>query len=514
MRIFKRIKIGTQLALGFGAVIAISLTMSMFSIVKISTTDDAFELAEKINLERLAPLFVARESLGQTGISARNAFIFSDPAEADAELNIIDMQKTIYIHAIEKLSPIFSSDPDFNRVKTGLMRMSSELTRPRKYRKDNDMQGYAKFLTEECTPLRRQIVKDMGVLITKQSEKAISANGLAGQSAKTARNWIFAQAFVTVIGCLIVAKIVTNMLLSQLGGQPGYAAYIANKIADGDLSVKVRTLPHDDSSLIFSIKTMKDNLASIVSQARAGSNAISSASSEIAEGNFDLAHRSENQGESLERIAQAMSELTITVKQNADNASVANELAASASSVSAQGGAVMSQVISTMESIQTSSKEISEIIGVIDGIAFQTNILALNAAVEAARAGEQGRGFAVVATEVRGLAHRSSSAAKEIKALIEGSVSKVSAGSALVTQAGATMDEVVTSVTQVTQIMREIRSASDAQTVGIKNVGNAITELEGLTQQNTALVEEATAASQELNEQAVRLVSVVGAFKL
>src|SRR5450830_966325 len=293
------------------------------------------------------------------------------------------------------------------------------------------------------------------------------------------------------------------------------AVSIAETVAAGDLSSRIDTSRKDETGkLLQALKTMNDNLLRIVGQVRNGTDTIATASSEIASGNMDLSSRTEQQAGALEETASTMEELTSTVKQNADNARQANQLAQSASQVAVQGGSVVSQVIDTMGAINDSSRKIVDIISVIDGIAFQTNILALNAAVEAARAGEQGRGFAVVASEVRSLAQRSASAAKEIKELIDNSVEKVGSGSKLVEQAGATMTEVVASVRRVTDIVGEISSASQEQSDGIEQVNRAIAQMDESTQQNAALVEQAAAAAQSLQDQAHTLTEVVSIFKL
>ena len=293
------------------------------------------------------------------------------------------------------------------------------------------------------------------------------------------------------------------------------AIEVSEQIAAGDLTVKIDVDSEDETGhLLASLKEMNEGLAKIVGEVRTGADSIATATEQIAAGNADLSQRTEEQASALEETASSMEELTSTVKQNADNAQQANQLAISASGVAVKGGDVINKVVRTMESITDSSRKISDIIGVIDGIAFQTNILALNAAVEAARAGEQGRGFAVVAAEVRSLAQRSAAAAKEIKTLIEDSVGKVQDGSRLVEEAGHTTQEIVTSIKRVTDIMAEISAASLEQSSGIEQVNTAITQMDDVTQQNAALVEQAAAAAESLEEQALQLVQVVTRFKL
>ncbi|MHA4868421.1 methyl-accepting chemotaxis protein [Duganella sp. PWIR1] len=312
----------------------------------------------------------------------------------------------------------------------------------------------------------------------------------------------------------VIVSVVNKSLRHTIGGDPEYVGEITQQIADGDLSVEVKTHASDRSSILHSVKAMQQRLAETIGEIRNSAETIATASGEIASGNMDLSARTESQASSLEETAASMEELTSTVNQNADNAVQANQLVQSASQVAERGGKVVSQVVQTMETINASATRIVDIISVIDGIAFQTNILALNAAVEAARAGEQGRGFAVVASEVRNLAQRSAAAAKEIKELINASVDSISAGSALVAEAGTTMDQVVTSVSRVTQIMASITEASSEQSTGIGHVNMAITEMDSVTQQNAALVEQAAAAAGSMQEQAAMLASLVARFKL
>ncbi len=314
---------------------------------------------------------------------------------------------------------------------------------------------------------------------------------------------------------LSMAIIVTVFISRSLTGPITEAVKIAQVVASGDLTSRIEAAYHDEAGqLLLALKDMNDNLVRIVGDMRVGTNNIVDTSAQIAAGNLDLSNRTESQASSLEETASSMEELTSTVKQNADNSKQANQLVVSASDIALKGGQVVGQVIDTMGSIQESSRKIVDIIGVIDGIAFQTNILALNAAVEAARAGEQGRGFAVVATEVRNLAQRSAGAAKEIKTLIGDSVEKVEAGSKLVNQAGTTMNEVVEAVQHVADIMNEITSASREQSIGIEQVNTAIVFMDQMTQQNAALVEEAAAAGESMRAQATKLAETFSAFKL
>jgi methyl-accepting chemotaxis protein len=293
------------------------------------------------------------------------------------------------------------------------------------------------------------------------------------------------------------------------------AVVLARRVADGDLTSDIRIDSSDETGqLVMALKDMNEGLRKIVAEVRDSTDTIVTASTEIASGNMDLSSRTESQAGSLEETASSMEELTSTMQQNSQNAHDANQLVHAAADAAIQGGTVVSQVVGTMGDISTSSKKIVDIIAVIDGIAFQTNILALNAAVEAARAGEQGRGFAVVASEVRNLAQRSASAAKEIKQLIDDSVDKVNQGTKLVDQAGATMTEIVDRVKHVTGIMSEINNASKEQSAGIQQVNQAIIQMDNTTQQNAALVEQAAAAAQSLQEQAANLSNVVSVFRL
>ncbi len=375
----------------------------------------------------------------------------------------------------------------------------------------NDLKDATRLLTDKVRPLYAPVEKGIYSLTTVQLEEAKKEYDEAAARYATMRT-SFAVAMVGGLlfagwfGWLIVRSITTPIKRAQAA---------AVRVAEGDLTVDLRVEGKDETAqLLVALSHMKDNLTRIVGEVRQNAEGVASASSQIAQGNNDLSQRTEEQASALEETAASMEELSSTVKQNADNAKQANQLAMNASSVAMQGGDVVGQVVTTMKGINDSSKKIADIISVIDGIAFQTNILALNAAVEAARAGEQGRGFAVVASEVRSLAGRSADAAKEIKSLISASVERVEQGTVLVDQAGATMTEVVNSIRRVTDIMGEISAASTEQSAGVAQIGEAVSQMDQTTQQNAALVEESAAAAESLKVQANQLVQVVAVFKL
>ena len=352
---------------------------------------------------------------------------------------------------------------------------------------------------------------------------ALNKHGFeGGQKAAERVDGVFAKARMAVVAVLVAtlvlgllsATLITRRLLGQLGGEPHEAVAIAAAVAGGDLSSSVRVRAGDEHSLMARLAAMQRSLAQAVTSVRQGSENVAISSAQIAQGNQDLSSRTEHQASALQETAATMHQLGSTVRHNTDSAKQANQLALGASNVAAEGGEVVGQVVTTMKDIQESSHKIADIIAVIDGIAFQTNILALNAAVEAARAGEQGRGFAVVAAEVRSLAQRSAEAAREIKALIGTSVERVERGTTLVDRAGQTMGEVVTAIRRVSDIVAEISSASVEQSSGVEQVGQAVGNMDQATQQNAALVEQSAAAAESLRQQAQQLVQAVAVFKL
>ncbi|EYC52700.1 chemotaxis protein [Hylemonella gracilis str. Niagara R] len=378
----------------------------------------------------------------------------------------------------------------------------------------NDMATAQNLMEQKIRTLYLAVKKDIDALVQLQMDVA----KMEYEAAEARRTQIVTLSLAATAGGILLAALfgwrMTRTISRQLGAEPGEAALVAQSVGAGDLSTHIELRAGDTASLMAQLKRMQDNLVGVVSTVRLSSESVSNASAEIAQGNQNLSARTENQASALEETAASMEELSSTVKQNADNARQANQLAQSASTVAVQGGEVVAQVVSTMRAINDSSKKIADIISVIDGIAFQTNILALNAAVEAARAGEQGRGFAVVAGEVRNLASRSADAAKEIKTLITDSVARVEQGNALADEAGSTMSEVVSSIRRVTDIMGEISAASAEQSSGVSQVGEAVTQMDQATQQNAALVEEMAAAAGSLKGQAQELVQAVAVFRM
>ncbi|HJX57502.1 MAG TPA: methyl-accepting chemotaxis protein, partial [Thiobacillus sp.] len=380
-----------------------------------------------------------------------------------------------------------------------------------KHAMEGDLEAATKNTLTDAGPKFTAARETLFKLIELQGAVAKQEFNQAHDRSVSIRNF----AIVAVTVGLALAAWLSFSLIRAIVRPLDEAVKLARAVAEGDLTQNIDVHSTDEiGQLMQALKDMNDSLVRVVGQVRTGTDTVATASSQIAAGNLDLSSRTEEQASSLEETASSMEELTSTVKQNAENARQANQLVVSTSDIAVKGGQIVGQVVDTMASIKDSSRKIADIIGVIDGIAFQTNILALNAAVEAARAGEQGRGFAVVASEVRNLAQRSASAAKEIKSLIEDSVGKVDAGGKLVDEAGKTMGEIVSSVKRVTDIMSEIAAASQEQSSGIEQVNQAITQMDQVTQQNAALVEEAAAAAESLQDQAGKLTEAVSVFKL
>jgi len=517
---FRNLKVGPRLILSF---LAVALLGAIVAGIGIYNMDQMNERAKRMYDNELLGLSYTKEAninLIYINRAIRGAMLASTEKRRQTSLdNLVTYRKTMRDY-LDKAKPLITSEEGkrvFVELDNELRAYDSVIDE--QVRKTNaepllEQRDSVGYMFDTFMPRSNVIDDKMAQLAKLKEESARQVN----QENRAAYDGSRGLMLVLVLGSLGAGAgfgiLITRGLTRQLGGEPAYAAQVASRIAAGDLATDVELRSGDSGSLLFAMKIMRDKLAGIVTQVRGGTDAIASASNQIAAGNLDLSSRTEQQASSLEETASSMEELTSTVKQNADNARQANALAMTASDVATKGGAVVAQVVQTMGSIKTSSSKVVEIIAVIDGIAFQTNILALNAAVEAARAGEQGRGFAVVAGEVRTLAQRSAAAAREIKQLIDDSVGQVENGSQLVDQAGATMHDVVGSIQRVADIMGEITAASQEQTAGIEQINQAISQMDNVTQQNASLVEEAAAAAEALQEQATSLSGLVSVFRV
>ncbi|MCE3607775.1 methyl-accepting chemotaxis protein [Massilia sp. P8910] len=513
----KNLKVGVRLVAAFVTVAALSLVVGLIGMSNMSKINDMADRMYDREFMGMSHIKEANIDLIYIGRSRSNFLLATSDQEREKFRAEIVKNTGLLKGNLDKARPLFVSD----RAKEVL---SSFATVAESYQSNMNRVltlAAAEKLMErsaELTQALGQVRTDANKLDAMLTELSEQKEARAKQASEDTTE-IYEKSRMLMLGLIAGAMclgVMLGLFISRSIARPlAQAVKVAQTVAAGDLTSQIEVTTKDETGqLLQALKDMNGNLQNIVGDVRSGAETIAAGSAQIASGNLDLSSRTEQQASALEETASSMEELTSTVKQNADNARQANVLAASASDVAVKGGAVVAQVVTTMESINASARKIVDIIGVIDGIAFQTNILALNAAVEAARAGEQGRGFAVVASEVRNLAQRSASAAKEIKSLIDDSVEKVDTGSRLVNQAGATMDDIVASVKRVTDIMGEITSASAEQEAGIGQINQAITEMDTVTQQNAALVEEAAGAAASLEEQATSLAQAVSVFKL
>ncbi|SCK60307.1 methyl-accepting chemotaxis protein [Variovorax sp. HW608] len=507
-------KIGARLGGGFALVLALVAVIAGIGVVRLQKVGDATrEMArQSLEKERLATDWLLATS---TNSVRTFALLKSEDAEVQEFLQKNIGKTSALINETQKKLEEQLSTPeelalskDIKAKRSGYVELRNTIL---KLKADGKADEAQKLSQEKLLPTLDAYDASIRAMVKHQKAQIDQSATSIDELYRSGRNQLVLLAALA----LAVGSVLAWLLTRSIALPIDEALRIAETVASGDLSQDFETERGGDfGRLLRGMGEMEDKLTDVVGRIRSATDSILVASGQIASGNQDLSSRTEEQASSLEQTAASMEELTSTVKQNADNARQANQLAVSASEVAVKGGRVVNEVVDTMAAINASSRKIVDIIGVIDGIAFQTNILALNAAVEAARAGEQGKGFAVVAAEVRSLAQRSAAAAKEIKSLIDDSVGKVDMGSALVGEAGKTMDEIVGSVRRVTDIMGEITAASQEQTSGIEQINQAITQMDQVTQQNAALVEEAAAAAASLQEQAGGLSQVVSVFRL
>jgi len=510
-----KLKISTKLALLIGILGALLVLIGGIGLYGMSKSDAALD---SLYADRTVPI----AQLGETQyLQLRNRLVIAnaliEQAPDRTAKTIAEVEANM--GQISKVWEVFMATP-MTPEEAQIAKVYAE--KRQQYVQEGLLPALAALRTNDFKEVQRVLIEKIRPTFDAVREQATALMKLQMEQAK--KEFDAAVARFHTLRWLAMASIVLGLLFAVFFGLTlsrgitvplRRAVEISDAVAHGDLSGAIPTEGTDEiSALMRALSDMQTSLASVVTNVRHGSEGVATASAEIAQGNQDLSARTESQASALEETAASMEQLSATVKQNADNARQGNQLAMSASSVAIQGGEVVAQVVETMKGINDASRKISDIISVIDGIAFQTNILALNAAVEAARAGEQGRGFAVVASEVRSLAGRSAEAAKEIKSLINASVDRVAQGTALVDQAGTTMTEVVTSIRRVTDLMGEISAASSEQASGVAQVGEAVTQMDQVTQQNAALVEEMAAAASSLKSQALELVQTVAVFKL
>jgi methyl-accepting chemotaxis protein len=513
------LKIGARLGLGFALLLLLQLVIAGIGLYEMANLSERIAFATEVGARKLDQLNNVQSAIGKRAIAARNLALVKEPAAQKGDVDLVTRSQREIDSGLQALGTVMADPASASAEERQMLEQLRTLeaqylpiaTKVLSLATSDQTDAAVKVLAQECMPLLNQVLAHVSAF-QQVLKKSADDSAASAQAAYRRAKWIILSiSGASLVGGLLLAFRMTRSITLPLG----QAVTVAQQVASGDLTARIEVADRSESGMLMNaLRAMNDELAKVVGQVRAGTDSIAAASGQIATGNRDLSSRTEEQASSLEQTAASMQELTSTVKQNADNARLANQLADSASQVASRGGAVVDQVVEKMASIDASSRKVVEIIGVIDGISFQTNILALNAAVEAARAGEQGRGFAVVASEVRNLAQRSAAAAKEIKTLIGDSVNEVHAGSALVNEAGKTMEEIMGSVRRVTDIMAEITSASQEQSSGIEQVNDAIKQMDRTTQQNAALVEQASAAAQSMNDQAAGLVDAVSMFKL
>ncbi|MFL6709510.1 MAG: methyl-accepting chemotaxis protein [Massilia sp.] len=510
----RNMRIGARLAAGFGTLLALLAVVVLINTVLGNANRDRMSAGAEAANRKTVLVATMKSAQLQSGIAIRNIGLQSDVAAMQKEQGRLKDLQVRYDTARGALLAMPLGSAEQQRL-AEIARIDAALQKPFKQALDQalafDGEGAIKTIITQIDPLNQAALAEMDQLV-----EHANATTKAVLTEAAARDLQLKQITLVVsVLAIAVGAAFAWLITRTIAGPLHEAVSIAERVAAGDLTSNIEAGGRDEITRLYAaLRTMNSSLAAMVGNVRTATDSIGTASREIAAGNLDLSSRTEEQASALEETASSMEELTATVRQNADNALQANALAESASGVARRGGDVVAQVVSTMGSINASSKKIVDIISVIDSIAFQTNILALNAAVEAARAGEQGRGFAVVASEVRSLAQRSAGAAKEIKALIDDSVANVGVGSTLVAKAGETMHEILASVQSVTTIIAEIRVASAEQSTGIEEVNQAISQMDQTTQQNAALVEEAAASAESLQDQAASLARLVSVFKL
>jgi len=508
-------KIGSRLALGFASACLITIGIAIYGIYMMGQMSDTMEKMYKHPMTVAANINAVDSDVVRMHRGMKDVALAQTPEAVDAAAAAVDAAEKKMQDHMKMVAERFLGDKKYvEEINRGMAEWKPIRDKVIALSRAGKPDEAAAITKAEGAAKVKEVSTAVTTLAELAEKRGVEFMNAAMVAAKESQIYFIAAVAVGIVIAALFGFAIARSVTMQIGGEPNDAAALLRRIADGDLTVDVHTRAGDHTSVLAAARDMQSSLSKVVATVRSGVDSVSTASSQIAAGNLDLSSRTEHQASNLQQTAASMEEMNAIVRNNADSARQATQLASSASAVAVKGGQVVGQVVTTMDEITASSRKIADIISVIDGIAFQTNILALNAAVEAARAGEQGRGFAVVASEVRNLAQRSADAAKEIKTLIGTSVERVEAGAHLVGEAGSTMSDIVSQVRKVADLIGEISAATVEQTSGIGQVSDAVNQLDQVTQQNAALVEESAAAADSLKQQAERLVEAVSIFKL
>jgi len=509
-------KIGTRLTIGFGAMFLLLIAITVVGILRLASVNDKIQVLAEHRVPILEAAYAWSSAVQDSGLKMRNALILTDAAEIRKQADAVRDNQRVVRSSIDFLRKRITLPAGVAKFQDALSASESYAPFEQTFLAQveaNDLAAARQTLLDHARPTQIANIDALKALIAIEENTVQQDRQASAEDYRSSRMMLVLLGVAAGAVALAAGWFITRSILGRLGGEPDYAATIASNIAEGRLNIAIDTAANDRSSLLYDMQTMRDRLLTIVAEVRGAASQVRQGTRQLSQGNDDLSQRAQEQAAALEETASSMEEITATIKQNADNARQTAQRVSEVRLQAEKGGEVVDRAVQAMAGINASSSKISDIIGVIDEIAFQTNLLALNAAVEAARAGEQGRGFAVVASEVRTLAQRSATAAKEIKGLIQESVDRVRDGSTLVDESGKTLTQIIGNIRKVADIVGEIAAASEEQARSVSQVSNAIAQMDSTTQANSALVEQATATSKSIDQQAADLITQIAFFK-